>query len=84
MNDNSRIRPYLDTRIVILFERLREVQGQSIGKILTKLLHESDTFVNLLEKYYDASDEELNSTFLGLPINEEICENKIKKETKEN
>lgn len=75
MYDNSRIRPYLDTRIVILLERLRELQGLSVGKILTILLYQSDTFKKLLENYYDASDEELSNIFLGLHSNQDISNN---------
>ena len=75
MTDNARIRPYLDTRIVILLERLRELQGLSVGKILTILLYQSDTFKKLLENYYDASDEELSDIFLGLHSNQDICNN---------
>lgn len=75
MYDNSRIRPYLDTKIVILLERLRELQGLSIGKILTILLYQSDTFRELLENYYEANDEELNNIFLGLHLNQDISNN---------
>jgi len=75
MCNNSRIRPYLDTRIVILLERLRELQGLSVGKILTILLYQSDTFKKLLENYYDASDEELSNIFLGLHSNQDISNN---------
>ena len=75
MYDNSRIRPYLDTPIVILLERLRELQGLSVGKILTILLYQSDTFKKLLENYYDASDEELSNIFLGLHSNQDISNN---------
>jgi len=82
MNDSSRIRPYIDTRIVILLERLREVQGQSVGKILTILLYESKTFQKLIENYYDATDEELKKIFLGLPFDSDKCKNTINK-TKE-
>jgi len=77
MNDNTRIRPYIDTRIVILLERLREVQGQSVGKILTILLYQSKTFQELIENYYDATDEELQKIFLGLPIDKDKCKNTI-------
>ena len=84
MYDNSRIRPYLDTRIVILLERLRELQGLSVGKILTILLYQSDTFKKLLENYYDASDEELNDIFLGLHSNQDISNNsEYKKQERE-
>ncbi|MEN4045809.1 hypothetical protein [Sulfurimonas sp. NWX367] len=76
MNDNSRIRPYIDTRIVILLERLREIQGVSVGKILTALLYESETFKTLIENYYDATDEELKKIFLGLPFDSDKCQNK--------
>lgn len=79
MNDNSRIRPYVDTRIVILLERLREIQGQSVGKILTILLYQSQTFQKLIENYYDATDEELQKMFLGLPIDEDKCKNTVNK-----
>lgn len=74
MHSNSRIRPYLDTRIVILLERLRVLQGLSIGKILTILLYQSDTFRELLANYY-ADDEELNNIFLGLHLNQDISNN---------
>jgi len=76
MSDNSRIRPYIDTRIVIVLERLREVQGVSVGKILTTLLYESKTFQKLIENYYDATDEELKKIFLGLPFDIDKCNNK--------
>ncbi|WP_151899711.1 hypothetical protein [Sulfurimonas hydrogeniphila] len=76
MNDNSRIRPYIDTRIVILLERLREIQGVSVGKILTALLYESETFKTLIENYYDATDKELKKIFLGLPFDANKCKNK--------
>ena len=75
MSDTSRIRPYIDTRIVILLERLRELQGLSVGKILTILLYQSDTFKELLENHY-AEDLELNNIFLGLHIEQDICNNK--------
>jgi len=75
MSDNSRIRPYIDTRIVIVLERLREVQGVSVGKILTALLYESETFKKLIENYYDATDEELKKIFLGLPFDTDKCQN---------
>ena len=81
MSDTSRIRPYIDTRIVILLERLRELQGLSIGKILTILLYQSDTFKELLENHY-AEDLELNNIFLGLHLNKDISNNTINK-TKE-
>jgi hypothetical protein len=68
MTDNARIRPYIDTRIVILLERLREVQGLSIGKVLTILLNDSKVFQSLIENYYNATDEELSNLFLGLPL----------------
>jgi len=74
MNDNTRIRPYLDYKIVVLLERLREIQGLSLGKILTTLLHDSKTFQVLIENYYE-DDEILNNIFLGLPIDEENCNN---------
>jgi len=76
MSDNSRIRPYIDTRIVIVLERLREIQGLSVGKILTTLLYESETFKKLIENYYDATDEELKNIFLGLPFDADKCNNK--------
>jgi len=75
MSDNSRIRPYIDTRIVIVLERLREIQGVSVGKILTALLYESETFKKLIENYYDATDEELKKIFLGLPFDADKCQN---------
>ena len=79
MKDNSRIRPYIDTRIVIVLERLREIQGVSVGKILTALLYESETFKKLIENYYDATDEELKKIFLGLHFDADKCKNtKIK------
>ena len=83
MYNNSRIRPYLDTRIVILLERLREIQGLSLGKILTTLLFESNTFRELLENYYSATDEELSNLFLGLHSNQDISNNTTN-ETQEN
>ena len=83
MYNNSRIRPYVDTRIVILLERLREVQGLSIGKVLTILLNDSKVFQNLIENYYDATDEELNNLFLGLPLQSEKSNNTTNK-TQEN
>ncbi|PHS58818.1 MAG: hypothetical protein COB17_02405 [Sulfurimonas sp.] len=65
-----------------MLERLREVQGQSVGKILTILLYESKTFQKLIENYYDATDEELKKIFLGLPFDSDKCKNTINK-TKE-
>ena len=81
MYENSRIRPYLDTNIVVLIERLREIHGISIGKILTILLQESKTFNKLIENYY-ADDEILKKIFLGLPFENEICDNSQHKEQK--
>ncbi len=74
MTDNARIRPYIDTRIVILLERLRELQGLSVGKVLTILLNDSEVFQDLLENYY-SEDEELKKIFLGLLSSEQKCEN---------
>lgn len=83
MTDNSRIRPYIDTRIVILLERLREVQGLSIGKVLTILLNDSKVFQRLIENYYDATDEELSNLFLGLHLQSKKSNNTTDK-TQEN
>lgn len=81
MTDNSRIRPYLDTKVVILLERLQKIENLSMGKIITLFLFESDTFKILLESYYDATDEELKKIFLGLPFHHDKCKNiTIKKE----
>lgn len=67
MNNIIRIRPYVEDRVAILLERLREIKGLSIGKVLTMLLNDSETFQNLLEHYED-DDEIIEKIFIGLPI----------------
>jgi len=62
---NTRIKPYVDTSIVVLLERLRESQKISMGKLLEIFLSESESFKQLLENYY-ADDEKLNKMFLDL------------------
>lgn len=79
MANNARVRPYMDARIVILLERLRDIQGLSIGKVLTILLNDSSVFQSLLENYYDATDEELENIFLGLPFDADKCKNTTNK-----
>jgi len=74
MVDNSRIRPYMDTRIVILIERLSEIHSLSLGKILTIILNDSPLFKNLLDNYY-ADEKVLKNLFLGLLSDERKCKN---------
>lgn len=78
MTDNSRIRPYIDTRIVILLERLRELHGLSIGKILTIILNDSPLFKDLLANYY-SEDKDLKNIFLGLLSDKKNSNNIFKK-----
>jgi len=78
MTNNARVRPYMDTRIVILLERLRDIQGLSIGKVLTILLNDSSVFQSLLENYY-AEDETLENIFLGLLSEIDKCDNTTNK-----
>ena len=78
MANNARVRPYMDTRIVILLERLRDIQGLSIGKVLTILLNDSSVFQSLLENYY-AEDETLENIFLGLLSEIDKCDNTTNK-----
>jgi hypothetical protein len=66
MANNSRIKPYIDTDTVILFERLREQQKISMGKLLELFLNESESFKILLDNHYNKCDEELSNEFLDL------------------
>ena len=80
-NTLVRFRPYLRTNDVILFERVREATGVSLGNILMGLLVESETFVKLSE-CKDATDQELNEIFIGLYSSKKCRQNKEKKEEK--
>ncbi len=76
-----RFKPYLRSEEVILFERLREVTGISIGNILMSLLIESETFV-ILSEHKDSTDQELKDIFRGLYSIDNISHNKQNKEKK--
>ncbi len=76
-----RFKPYLRSKEVILFERLREVTGVSIGNILMTLLVESETFVKLSENK-DGTNEDLKNIFRGLCSIDDFSHNKQKKEKK--
>lgn len=78
-NPLIRFRPYLRSEEIILFERLREATGVSLGNILMALLVESETFVKL-SKNKDATDQELNEIFIGLCLGNDFRQNKEKKE----
>ncbi len=66
MADNiTRFRPYVSYEIYYMFEKVREVSGVSLGKILISMLSESETFIKLMERYEDASDEELRGIYMG-------------------
>ncbi len=67
----TRIRPYFRSDTVVLLERLREVTGISLGNLLLALLVESNTFTEL-SKNTDATDEELEKIFRGLPFIDEM------------
>lgn len=78
MNPLMRFRPYIRTNDIILFERLREATGISIGKILMSLLVESETFVKL-SQCTDATEQELKDIFRGLYPLDDLPYNKDKK-----
>lgn len=67
--NNIRIRPYVDDKVANLLDRLREIKGLSLGKVLTMLLNDSSIFQSLIENH-DEDDEIIEKIFLGLPIDE--------------
>ena len=74
-----RFRPYVNPDIVYTIGRVSEATGESLGSVLTSLLGESQTFIELSKNDY-ARDEKLESIFRGPCFGKETCNNKEKKE----
>ncbi len=74
-----RIRPYLHRDMVVLLENVSMSTGMSLGKVISGLLMESETFVELYNTFDPDSEDQLeelgNIFFMGLYFQKETCDN---------
>jgi len=65
MDRKIRIRPYLDLEDVEILDRAKEVLNISYGTILTKILYESKTFIEIKKAVEEENLKNIKKAFFG-------------------